>query len=119
MYANNSKKNAPAGNLLVRISRLINSFLHRKSYMLCSFLWIISHKNRVRNSILVTCVALMVYVPSRHAIDIFFRIKRGQKNHCMECFYYELCEEKVIPEDDIEGMQCVVWRNLLLNRKVK
>lgn len=119
MDANNSKASTPAGNLLVRISRLINSSIHSKSYMLCSFLWIISHKKRVRNSILVTYIALMIYIPSRHVIDIFFRIKRGQKNHCMECFYYEFCEEKIIPEEDIEGMQCTVWRNLLSNRKIK
>lgn len=113
MDTNSRNEKIPTGDLLIKISRLINRLFHNKSYMLCSFLWIISHKKRVRNSILITYIAFIIYIPSRHVIDIFFRIKRGQKNHCMECFYYESQQEGIIPVEDIEGMQCTVWRNYL------
>lgn len=98
---------APAGEDLVEISRKINWLIHRKPYMLCTFVWIISNKHKIGDSFWFTYITLMVYVPTRYLIDSFFRLKRGQKQHCKECFKYEM-SEKVISIKEVEGMICKI-----------
>lgn len=97
----------PAGEQLVTISRKINWLIHKKPYMLCTFVWIISNKHKVGDSFLLTYIALIVYMPTLYLIDGFFLLKRGQKHHCRECFEYELTE-KVISVTEVEGMICKI-----------
>ncbi len=97
----------PADEQLVKFSRKLNWFFHGKPYMLCTFVWITCNKHEVGGSFWLTYATLMVYVPTRYLIDGFFRLKRGQKQHCRECFDYEL-ENNAVSIEDAEGMKCKI-----------
>jgi hypothetical protein len=103
------KKEFNVGYYLMLISRMINRVWHGKSYMLCSTIWIITNggkrAGRVRDSILISYVVLVLYVPFRHILDFFFFMIKGDANHCEECYSEEI---KLIPHADTEGMCCKV-----------